>query len=180
MKHHDQSNPGRKGFIWLMLPHHGRKSRPNRAGAWRQELMQRPWRGAAYWLALYDLLSLLSYRTQNHSPGVATPTMGWALPHQSLVKKIHYRSAYSQILWRHFLNSRYLKWVVMKLASTAPQVFMRHKSKDKTSLDFFLCLDQKSVSGKPGATPSLWVDTCTHAHACVCTHICVLFCVDIF
>ena len=23
----------------------------NRTGAWRQELMQRPWRGAAYWLA---------------------------------------------------------------------------------------------------------------------------------
>jgi hypothetical protein len=23
----------------------------HRAGIWRQELMQRPWRGAAYWLA---------------------------------------------------------------------------------------------------------------------------------
>ena len=23
----------------------------NRAGTWRQELMQRPWKGAAYWLA---------------------------------------------------------------------------------------------------------------------------------
>jgi hypothetical protein len=33
------------------------------------ELMQKPWRGAAYWLAPHDLLSLLSYRTQDHQPG---------------------------------------------------------------------------------------------------------------
>ena len=31
----------------------------NRAGTWRQELMQRPWRRAAYWLVLHGLLSLL-------------------------------------------------------------------------------------------------------------------------
>ena len=30
--------------------------------------MQRPWRGAAYWLAPHGLLSLLSYRTQDHQP----------------------------------------------------------------------------------------------------------------
>jgi hypothetical protein len=28
----------------------------NRTGSWRQELMQRPWRGAAYWLATPCLL----------------------------------------------------------------------------------------------------------------------------
>jgi hypothetical protein len=38
----------------------------NRAGTWRQELMQKPWRGAAYWLAPHGLFSLLSYRTQDH------------------------------------------------------------------------------------------------------------------
>jgi len=38
----------------------------NRAGTWTQELMQRPWRGAAYWLAHCGFLSLLSYRTQDH------------------------------------------------------------------------------------------------------------------
>jgi hypothetical protein len=37
-----------------------------RAGSWRQELMQKPWRGAASWLAPHGLLSLLSYRTQDH------------------------------------------------------------------------------------------------------------------
>jgi hypothetical protein len=38
----------------------------NRAGTWRRELMQRPWRDAAYWLDSPGLLSLLSYRTQDH------------------------------------------------------------------------------------------------------------------
>ena len=35
----------------------------NRAGFWRQEPMQKLWRGAAP-----DLLSLLSYRTQDYQP----------------------------------------------------------------------------------------------------------------
>jgi hypothetical protein len=40
----------------------------NRAGTWRQELMQRAWRGAAFWLAPHGLFSLLSYRTQDQLP----------------------------------------------------------------------------------------------------------------
>ena len=32
----------------------------SRAGTWRQELMQRPWKSAAYWLAHHGSLSLLS------------------------------------------------------------------------------------------------------------------------
>jgi hypothetical protein len=40
----------------------------HRAGTWRQELMQRPWRDTAYWLASPGLLSLLSYRTQDCQP----------------------------------------------------------------------------------------------------------------
>ena len=30
------------------------------------------------------------------------PTMSWALPHPSLIKKMPYRLAYSQILWKDF------------------------------------------------------------------------------
>jgi hypothetical protein len=40
----------------------------HRGGTWRQELMQRTWRGDAYWLASPGLLSLLSYRTQDYQP----------------------------------------------------------------------------------------------------------------
>ena len=59
----------------------GTKNRnSNRAGSWRQELMQRPWRGATYRFALHGLFSLLSYRTQDHQPRDGPPTMDWALP----------------------------------------------------------------------------------------------------
>jgi hypothetical protein len=52
----------------------------HRAGTWRQELRQRPWRDAAYWIASPSLLSLLSYRTQDYQPRDGTTTMGLALP----------------------------------------------------------------------------------------------------
>ena len=57
-----KSNLGRKEFIWLMYPESqslegSQGSSSNRAG----ELMQRPWRGAAYRLALHGLLGLLSF-----------------------------------------------------------------------------------------------------------------------
>jgi hypothetical protein len=39
-----------------------------RTGTWRWELMQRPWRGAAYWFAPHGLLSLLSYTAQDDQP----------------------------------------------------------------------------------------------------------------
>jgi hypothetical protein len=62
--------------------------------------MQRPWRGAAYWLAPQGFL--IEPRTT--SPGMAPPTMGGALSHQSPIMKMPYRLAYSQILRRHFLD----------------------------------------------------------------------------
>ena len=68
MEHHDQRILGRKGFIWL--PHHYLAFKEARTGTHTgQELEAEagPWRGAAYWLTLHDLLSLLSYRTQDHS-----------------------------------------------------------------------------------------------------------------
>jgi hypothetical protein len=48
----------------------------HREGTWRQELMQRPWRDAVYWLAFPGLLSLLSYRTQDHQPRDGTTHNG--------------------------------------------------------------------------------------------------------
>jgi hypothetical protein len=51
--------------------------------------MQRPWMGAAYWLSLHGLLSLLSYRIQNHLPRDSTTHHGLgSLP--SITKKMSY------------------------------------------------------------------------------------------
>lgn len=47
-----------------------------------------PWKNAVNWLAFQGLRSLLSYRTRTTSPGMASPTMGWAFPHQPPIKKI--------------------------------------------------------------------------------------------
>ena len=69
MKCHDQK-AGWKERIYLAYTSvsqfiiegsQGRNS--NRAGTWRQELIQRPWMRTAWWLAPYGLLSLLSYTT---------------------------------------------------------------------------------------------------------------------
>jgi hypothetical protein len=50
--------------------------------------------GAAYWLALYELLSLLSFRTQDHQRRDGSNKQ-LGLRHQSLIKKMPYRLAYS-------------------------------------------------------------------------------------
>jgi hypothetical protein len=50
------------------------------AETWRQELMQRPWRDAAYWIASPGLLILLSYRTQDHQPRDGTTHNGPSHP----------------------------------------------------------------------------------------------------
>ena len=66
--------------------------------------MQRPQRNAASWLAPHGLLSLLSYRTQEHQPrGDGTTKDGLDL-HQSPVKEIPYRLVYSPISQRYLLN----------------------------------------------------------------------------
>jgi len=101
-KHRDQSKLGSTGFIQLTLPQHclslkeTQDRNSHRTGTWRQELMQRPWRVAAYWLAPHGLPSLLSYRTQNyqHRDDSTHNRLGFFL----LITK-----SYSWILWRHFL-----------------------------------------------------------------------------
>ena len=52
----------------------------HRAGTWRQELMQRPWRDVTYWIASPGLLSLLSYRTQDYQLRVGTTHNGLGPP----------------------------------------------------------------------------------------------------
>jgi hypothetical protein len=86
MKYHYRSNLGRNRFIWLTLSYtvEGSQDRnSNRAGIQRQELMQRPWMAAAYFLA-----NLFSYRTQDHLLSGSSTLIGWALLHQSFIKKM--------------------------------------------------------------------------------------------
>ena len=85
-KHHGQKQPGVERAVWLVFPNHCsslkevRAETKDRARAWRQKLMQRPWRGAAYWFAPHGLLSLLSYRTQDHQPRDGTTYNGLGPP----------------------------------------------------------------------------------------------------
>jgi hypothetical protein len=52
-----------------------------RAGTWRQGLMQKPWKSAALLTMACSACFLIQPTTTG--PGVAPPTMGWALPCQS-------------------------------------------------------------------------------------------------
>jgi hypothetical protein len=52
----------------LFITKEGQDRNSHRAGTWRQELMQKPWREAAYWIASPALLSLLAYRAQDYQP----------------------------------------------------------------------------------------------------------------
>ena len=81
MKYHDQKKLGRNEFMaytstLLFITKISKNTKSSRAGTWRQDLIQRPWRSADYCLALHGLLSLLSYRTQNHQPSDVTTHNG--------------------------------------------------------------------------------------------------------
>ena len=79
IEHYDQKQVGEERVYFHLYFTEGRKDRSsNRAGTWRQKLMQRSWRGAAYWLALHGLISLLSYRNRDN---LAPLTMGSLLSH---------------------------------------------------------------------------------------------------
>lgn len=69
---------------------------------WGQKLMRgradaEAVEGAPHYLALHGLTSLRYRGSQDHQPRDG-PT------HQSLIKKMSHRLAYSPILWRHFLS----------------------------------------------------------------------------
>ena len=49
--------------------------------------MQRPWKGAVYWLAFHGFSACLLMKTQDHQPRGITSHMRNIL-HQSLIKKI--------------------------------------------------------------------------------------------
>lgn len=88
-----KSSVGSKELTWLSHPssvHCGEtkarsRRRPQLRGrSWYRDLGEVLLTG---WLAPQALLILLSYATQDHLSGLTLPTMGWALPHLSLIKK---------------------------------------------------------------------------------------------
>jgi hypothetical protein len=72
----------------------------DRAGTWRQELMQRPWRVLLTGLLPLACSACCLIEPKTTSPGMAPPTLGWALPPWSLIEEM----PYSWISWRHFLK----------------------------------------------------------------------------
>jgi hypothetical protein len=76
IKHHGQSQVGKERIYFILrLPDHNPSLREVRARTepeTREETL------------LADLLSYLTYRAQAHLSRMGLPTMGWALPHQSV------------------------------------------------------------------------------------------------
>jgi hypothetical protein len=82
---------GRKSLFGLhfqITAHHQRKSgqEVKQGRNWEEGAMD----SAVYWLTSYGLLSLLSYRTQDHHQPRDGSTHNGALPPQSLIKKMPY------------------------------------------------------------------------------------------
>ena len=71
-------------FILLFIMERSQGSNSNR----RQELMQRPWKVLLTGLLSMACSACLLKKPRATSPGMALPTMGWALPYQSLIKKM--------------------------------------------------------------------------------------------
>jgi len=89
----------------LLLIIKGSKARnSNSTVMWRGEL-RKGYGGVLFtgWLTIACLVYFL-IGLRASSSGMALPTISWALPHQSVIKKMSHRFAYSPIFWRHFPN----------------------------------------------------------------------------
>jgi len=67
-----------------------------------KNLIQRPQRSAAYWVARPVLVE-----PKTTCPGMALPTLVWALLHQSLINRMSYKLAYSPASQRQFFQLRF-------------------------------------------------------------------------
>jgi hypothetical protein len=126
---------GRKWFNLLTAPGSSSLLKAVRAGTQAgQEPGGKSWcRGQRGMLLTELLLMALSacflIEPRITSPGIVPPTMGWALPHQSLIKKMPYSLVYNPILRRHFLNWRSLlshEFTSVKLIYNYPAHFPRY------------------------------------------------------
>lgn len=83
---------GKEGFISFTVPYASSSSEAVRVETLLEQELEAEWcrghGGAAHRLACAGLPSLLSYRAWDQQPGMAPPTMGWALPYGSLTRKM--------------------------------------------------------------------------------------------
>jgi hypothetical protein len=86
IKHHDHKRLGKERACASTLPSSLKEVRTGTQA--RLEPDAGAMEGAAYRLASRSLISLFSSRTQNHQLGLVLPTIGWALPHKSVIKKL--------------------------------------------------------------------------------------------
>ena len=76
-----------------------------KTGIWRQELKQRLWKNVTYWLIFIAHSSCFLLAPRTTCWGIALFTVGRALPHQSLVKKMaHNILVHRPLWWRQLLN----------------------------------------------------------------------------
>jgi hypothetical protein len=108
MKYYDKEQLGEQGVYWAymswIIVNWGKIDKTETQN--RQELRSRSYRGmllTGLFLMVFPACFLIEPRTTR---SVESPhTKGWAFPHLSLIMKKFYKfSAYSLILWRHFLN----------------------------------------------------------------------------
>ena len=99
-KHHDQkASWGGKGLFVLLFHSHSSSLKEVRTAT---QTGQEP--GGRSSCRDHGGCCLRACSTLFIEPRMVLPTMGRALPHQSLIMKIPYRFACSPILWMHFLN----------------------------------------------------------------------------
>lgn len=78
--------------------------------SWKQELVQRSGRSVAYMFAPPSIAYSASFLIELSTTRLVmtSPTMDWALPHQSQLKKVPYILVCTLVLWKHFLNWGFL------------------------------------------------------------------------
>lgn len=133
-----------------------------RAGTWMQELMQRPWRSTAYWIAPHDLLSLLSYTTQCHQPRDGTTLHGMRPATSNINQKITLQACLQANLMRALLKYSSISWGTSRLY----QVDIKLTS-TMTHIQFLGCTWWKEKNNSNKLTSGfLYACTsmCSHAH----------------
>lgn len=68
------------------------------AGSWREELKQRPWRNSICRLLSTDCSACFCIQLRTIKLRLALPTVIWARPHQSSIKKMSQKHAHVPIL----------------------------------------------------------------------------------